>query len=67
MADGFSQFPQQYHEKKVYVYIDINIHLTYMYMSESISYSVMSNSLQPHGLCSPPSSSVYGILQARIL
>ena len=25
------------------------------------------NSLQPHGLCSAPSSSVYGILQARIL
>ena len=28
--------------------------------------SVMSDSLQPHG-CSPPGSSVHGILQARIL
>ena len=27
----------------------------------------MSNSLQPHGLCSLPGSSVHGILQARIL
>ena len=31
------------------------------------SRSVMSNSLRPHGLCSPPGSSVHGILQARIL
>ena len=30
-------------------------------------YSVMSESLQPHGLCSLPGSSVHGILQARIL
>ena len=30
------------------------------------SHSVESNSLQPHG-CSPPSSSVHGILQARTL
>ena len=34
--------------------------------SESVSYSVVSNSLQPHG-CSPPGSSVHGTLQARIL
>ena len=27
----------------------------------------MSDSFQPHGLCSPPGSSVCGILQARIL
>ena len=27
----------------------------------------MSDSLQPHELCSPPASSVHGILQARIL
>ena len=33
---------------------------------ESISRSVKSDSLQPHGL-SPPGSSVHGILQARIL
>ena len=29
--------------------------------------SVVSNSLRFHGLCSPPGSSVHGILQARIL
>ena len=29
--------------------------------------SVVSNSLRPHGLCSPPGSSIHGILQARIL
>ena len=29
--------------------------------------SVMSNSWQPRGLCSPPGSSVHGILQERIL
>ena len=32
--------------------------------SESVSHSVMSNSLRPHG---HPGSSVHGILQARIL
>ena len=32
-----------------------------------VSHSVMSNSLQPHGLYSPPGSSAHGILQARIL
>ena len=31
------------------------------------SRSVVSNSLRPRGLCSPPGSSVHGILQARIL
>ena len=34
--------------------------------SESVSYPAVSSSLQPHG-CSPPGSSVHGILQARIL
>ena len=29
--------------------------------------SVVSNSVQPHGLCSTPGSSVQGILQARVL
>ena len=33
---------------------------------ESVSCSVVSNSLQPRD-CSPPGSSVHGILQARIL
>ena len=35
--------------------------------SKIVSYSVVFNSLWPHGLCSPPGSSVDGILQARIL
>ena len=35
--------------------------------SESVSLSVMSDSFWPHGLYSPPGSSVPGILQARIL
>ena len=35
--------------------------------SESVRPSVKSDSLRPHGLCSPPGSSVRGILQARIL
>ena len=43
----------------------------WVYMSESVSYSVMSDSLQPYGLFatpwSPPGSSVHGILQVRIL
>ena len=34
--------------------------------SKSVSHSVVSNSLQPMD-CSPPGSSVHGILQARIL
>ena len=32
-----------------------------------LSHSVVSASLQSHELCSPPGSSVHGILQARIL
>ena len=32
-----------------------------------VSHSVVSNSLWPHGLCSPSGSTVCGILQARIL
>ena len=32
-----------------------------------LSRSVMSSSLRPHGLYSPPGSSVHGIFQARIL
>ena len=35
--------------------------------ARSVSFSVVSNSLQPHGLYSSPGSSVHGILQARIL
>ena len=32
-----------------------------------VSCSVVSYSVQPHGLCSPPGSSLHRILQARIL
>ena len=39
----------------------------YIYMCVCVSHSVVSNSLQPHGLCSPTGSSVHTILQARIL
>ena len=35
--------------------------------SESVSHSVVSDSLRPHKDCGPPRSSVRGILQARIL
>ena len=31
------------------------------------SRSVVSDSVQPHGLCSPPGSSIHGIFQARVL
>ena len=41
--------------------------MDYLLMDESVSCSVMSNSLQPHGLYSLPGFSVHGILQARIL
>ena len=42
--------------------------LTYnLIVSVCVSLSVMSDSLRPHGLYSPPGSSVHGILQARIL
>ena len=37
------------------------------FVSIIVSLSVMSNSLEPHGLYSPLGSSVLGILQARIL
>ena len=39
--------------------------LPFMYVC--VSCSVVSDSLQPHGLYSPPGSSVCGILQTRIL
>ena len=32
-----------------------------------VSHLVMSDSLQPHGVCTPPSSSVHVIFQARTL
>ena len=35
--------------------------------SESVSCSIVSHSLGPHGLCSLPHSSVRGFLQARVL
>ena len=39
--------------------------LPFMYVC--VSGSVVSDSLQPHGLYSPPGSFIYGILQARVL
>ena len=36
-------------------------------LHSSVHRSVVSESLWPHGLCSPPGSSARGILQARIL
>ena len=36
-------------------------------LSGVLSRSVVSDSLQPRGVCSPPASSVHGILQARTL
>ena len=41
--------------------------ILYIYGSESVSRSAMSDSLWPHGLYSPPGSSVHEILQGRIL
>ena len=39
----------------------------YLCMCVCVSCSVMSDSLWPHGLYSPPGSSIHGILQARML
>ena len=41
-------------------------HWVLYFDSESVSHSVLSNSLRPQGLC-PPGPSVHGILQVRIL
>ena len=38
-----------------------------LYLNQSESHSLVSDSLRPHELCSLPGSSVHGILQARIL
>ena len=32
-----------------------------------VAHAVVSDSLRPYGLCSPPGSSIHGIFQARIL
>ena len=45
---------------------ELNIELLCVYVVQVFSCSVVSNSLQPHGLY-PPGSSVHGILQGRIL
>ena len=39
----------------------------YMFSVNRVTHSVVSDSLQPHGLCSPLGSSVHRTLQARIL
>ena len=49
----YTMFPLQSHNKRE--------------KSESVSCLVMSDSLQPHGLLSPPGSSIHGISQARTL
>ena len=41
--------------------------LPHGYYVVSVSHSIVSDSLRPHGLYSPPGSSVRGISQARIL
>ena len=41
--------------------------LNMLFESESVSHSVMSDSLRPHGLYSLPGCFVHGIIQARIL
>jgi len=41
--------------------------ILYMICACVFSHSVMSNSLQPCGNCSPPGSSIHGILQVGIL
>ena len=59
--------------KDVYIYVYSNLidnsflKPSMKSRSESDSHSVVSDSLWPHGLYSLPSSSVHGILQARIL
>ena len=53
----------------MYIRVCVYTHV-YIYIygkSESISHSVMSNFLQPHGLYSPLVSSVHEIVQARTL
>ena len=45
----------------------LDIKSTSQLRSESVHPSVVHNSSGPHGLYSPPGSSVHGILQARIL
>ena len=45
----------------------LDVKSTSQLRSESVSPSVLHNSSGPHGLYSPPGSSVHGILQARIL
>ena len=43
------------------------INLAFVLCFPVLSCSVVSNSLQPHGLYSLPGSSIHGIIQARIL
>ena len=50
-----------------YSHLASRVNQCHLKEGESVSHSVMSNSLQPHGLYSPPGSSIHGIFQARIL
>ena len=49
------------------VKIGVCVGIYYIMLLLLFSCSVVSNSLQPYELCSPPVSSVHEILQARIL
>ena len=54
------------HKYIIRIFFSVTSFTTYK-ESKIVSYSVVFKSLQPHGLCSPPYSSVNGILQARVL
>ena len=45
----------------------LNRCLFWLYKEESVSHSILCDSSRPHGLYSLPSSSVHGLLQAKIL
>ena len=49
------------------IFVKIIFNLKGIEYWQTAIHSVLSDSLWPHRLCSPPVSSVYGILQARIL
>ena len=52
-----------------FLYTSANVSVIYQcnYLCMCVSLLFVSDSVQPHGLYSPPGSSVHGILQARIL
>ena len=64
MASVSSYMCSRQVNKHLYIYIYIYIYILFVVV---VNYSVMSDSLQLHGLYSLPGSSVHGISQARIL